>query len=109
MPRAQSSPNLDALGEPTDPCMLGNDCPYAGAMRFLHNERLKRELVEVELERLADKFQKTWLSVEAFERKILDVTFRLEAHTKQHRWFEIIILGVAMGVGSAIQRWLGGK
>lgn len=145
MPRQASRPNLDDadngngsdpdVGERVDRCSLGDDCPYAGSMRWLANERLKREQVEGELagtvDRLADEVKRATLSVQALKNelheldglvkaktqqleatlslKIIELDAALKAHTRSHRWIELLVMGLAMGFGSAVTRWIGGK
>lgn len=129
MPRQPSRPDYD--DEPSDPnngngsdptnplgqsipvCKLGDDCPYAGSMHWLHQERLKREQVEGELaatiDRLADKLQKALLLVESFERKLLDMQHDLQRHIKTHRLFELAVLALAAAAGGFLTRWFGAK
>ena len=64
----------DDLGRSLNPCKLGDDCPYAGSMRWLFDERLKREQTEGQIvsrvDILADKLQGAILLVEKFERTL---------------------------------------
>ncbi len=153
-PRDPSRPHIDTLdeesedngngsgptrrqnvGTPLDVCKLGDDCPYASSMRWLSDERLKREQVEGELagtvDRLGDEIQKVSLLVQATKGQIhelddlvkrklseLDATISLKvieldavlkAHVRSHRWLELLVMGLAMGAASAITRWLGSK
>jgi len=125
----------DELGEELERCKLGDDCPYAGSMRWLFDERLQREQVEGELaatvDRLGDHVQRVSLALEALkgslyelenmvkgktaelERtlslRVIEVDAALKAHTRSHRWIELLVMGLAMGFGSAVTRWIGGK
>lgn len=121
------------LGRSLEPCGMGDDCPYAGSMRWLHDERLKREQVEGELaatvDRLADEVQKANLQVQSLKGSVaelegsirnkvkeldleltarvlqLDATFK--AHVRSHRWIELVIMGLAMSAATLISRYLG--
>lgn len=123
------------VGTPLDVCKLGDDCPYAGSMRWLSDERLKREQVEGELaatvDRLVDEVQKVTLLLQATKGQIheldtlvkakvaelgttvtlqiIELDAALKSHVRSHRWVELLVMGLAMGAASAITRWLGGK
>jgi len=103
----------DDLGRSLQPCKLGDDCPYAGSMRWLFDERLKREQTEqiivTRVDTLADKLQSAILLVEKFERTLLDLEFELRRHIKTHRLFELAVLALAAGAGGFFARWIGGK
>jgi hypothetical protein len=101
----------DPLGQSLRACKLGDDCPYAGSMRWLYDERLKREQTQGELaatvDKLGDKLQKACLLVEKFERMILDLQFELQKHIKTHRLFELAVLALAAAAGGFFAKWLG--
>lgn len=101
----------DPLGQSLRACKLGDDCPYAGSMRWLYDERLKREQIQGELaatvDQLADKLQKACLLVEKFERMLLDLQFEFQKHVKTHRVFELAVLALAAGFGGFLAKWLG--
>lgn len=103
----------DDLGQSLNPCKLGDDCPYAGSMRWLFDERLRREQTEqvivTRVDTLADKLQTTILLVEKFQRTLLDLEFELHRHIKTHRLFELAVLALAAGAGGFFARWIGGK
>lgn len=103
----------DELGVSTNPCRLGDDCPYAGSMRWLFDERLKREQTEGQIvsrvDVLADKLQAAVLLVEKFERTLLDLEWKLDRHIKTHRMFELAVLALAAAAGGFLSRWVGGK
>lgn len=103
----------DGLGKGLDLCKLGDDCPYAGSMRWLFDERLKREQTEGQIvsrvDILADKLQGAILLVEKFERTLLDLRADLDRHIKTHRLFELAVLALAAGAGGFFARWIGGK
>jgi hypothetical protein len=98
------------LGYEIPKCDLGNDCPYAGSMRWLHDERLRREQVQGEIsstvDRLADKLQTIHLLVDRFERDLKDLRFDLDKHRKSHRWFELSILAIAAAFGGFLAKGL---
>ena len=101
----------DDLGQALPGCKLGDDCPYAGSMRWLFDERLKREQTEaqivVRVDQLADKLQSAILLVEKFERTLLDLQWKLDRHIKTHRLFELAVLALAAGAGGFLAKWLG--
>ncbi len=101
----------DELGRSLSPCKLGDDCPYAGSMRWLFDERLKREQTEGQIvsrvDILADKLQGAILLVEKFERTLLDLRADLDRHIKTHRLFELAVLALAAAFGGFLARWLG--
>lgn len=103
----------DDIGRSLQPCKLGDDCPYAGSMRWLFDERLKREQTEGQIvtrvDVLADKLQSAILMVEKFQRTLLDLEFELHRHIKTHRLFELAVLALAAGAGGFFARWIGGK
>jgi hypothetical protein len=103
----------DDLGRALNPCKLGDDCPYAGSMRWLFDERLKREQTEGQIvsrvDILADKLQGAILLVEKFERTLLDLRADLDRHIKTHRLFELAVLALAAAFGGFLARWFGGK
>jgi len=103
----------DDLGLTLERCKLGDDCPYAGSMRWLFDERLKREQTEGEIvsrvDRLSEKLKEAILLVEKFERTLLDLRAELDRHVKTHRLFELAVLALAAGIGGFFARWLGGK
>lgn len=103
----------DKLGLPLERCKLGDDCPYAGSMRWLFDERLKREQTEGEIvsrvDRLSEKLKEAILLVEKFERTLLDLRAELDRHVKTHRLFELAVLALAAGIGGFFARWFGGK
>jgi D-serine deaminase-like pyridoxal phosphate-dependent protein len=80
-------------------------------MRWLYDERLKREQVQGALaatvDTLADKLQTACLLVEKFQRDILDLQFELNKHIKTHRLFELVVLALAAGAGGFLAKWLG--
>lgn len=101
----------DELGRSLNPCRLGDDCPYAGSMRWLREERVKREQTEaaivVRVDILSDKLGKAILLVEKFERMLLDLQFEFNKHKKTHRLFELAVLALAAAFGGFLARWLG--
>jgi len=103
----------DDLGRSLNPCKLGDDCPYSGSMRWLFDERLKREQTEGQIvscvDILADKLQGAILLVEKFERTLLDLRADLDRHIKTHRLFELAVLALAAAFGGFLARWFGGK
>ncbi len=103
----------DKLGLTLERCKLGDDCPYAGSMRWLFDERLQREQTEGEIvsrvDRLSEKLKEAILLVEKFERTLLDLRADLDRHVKTHRLFELAVLALAAGIGGFFARWLGGK
>ena len=102
----------DELGLSAHPCKLGDDCPYAGSMRWLFDERRKREETEgeivVRVDRLSDKLKAAILLVEKFERTLLDLEWKIDKHIKTHRVFELAVLALAAAAGGFLSRWLGG-
>jgi hypothetical protein len=80
-------------------------------MRWLYDERLKREQVQGALaatvDSLSDKLKSACLLVEKFERDILDLRYELNKHIKTHRLFELVVLALAAGAGGFIAKWLG--
>lgn len=98
------------LGLSIEVCKLGDDCPYAGSMRHLFDERLRREQMEGQLaariDVLADKLQSAILMVEQFRRQLLDLDFELKRHIKTHRLFELAVLALAAAAGGFLSRWL---
>jgi hypothetical protein len=103
----------DDLGQSLQPCKLGDDCPYAGSMRWLFDERLKREQTEGQIvarvDILSDKLKAAILLVEKFERMVLDLQFEFNKHKRTHRLFELAVLALAAGAGGFFARWIGGK
>jgi hypothetical protein len=103
---ARTSP----LGQEIPRCDLGEDCPYAGSMRWLHDERLKREQTQGEIsttvDRLADKLQTIHLQVDRFERDLKDVRFDLDKHRRSHRWFELGVLAISASFGGFLAKAL---
>lgn len=103
----------DELGLSAHPCKLGDDCPYAGSMRWLFDERLKREQSEgaivARVDVLSDKLKQAILLVEKFERTLLELEAKLDRHIKTHRMFELAVLALAAAAGGFLSRWLGGK
>lgn len=103
----------DDLGTALERCTLGDDCPYAGSMRWLREERVKREQSEaaivVRVDILSDKLKAAILLVEKFERTLMDLEFELHKHIKTHRMFELAVLALAAGAGGFFARWIGGK
>ena len=79
-------------------------------MRWLWDERLKREQVAGEqaaaLDRLSEKLKTAMLLVDGFERKILDLQNDLQRHIKTHRLFELAVLALAAAAGGFLSRWL---
>lgn len=102
----------DGLGLSAHPCKLGDDCPYAGSMRWLFDERLKREqsegVIVSRVDVLADRLKGAILLVEKFERTLLDLEAKLDRHIKTHRMFELAVLALAAAAGGFLSRWLGG-
>jgi hypothetical protein len=101
----------DELGRSLNLCKLGDDCPYAGSMRWLFDERLKREQTEGQIvsrvDILADKLQGAILLVEKFERTLLDLRADLDRHIRTHRLFELAVLALAAAFGGFLAKWLG--
>lgn len=113
-----------SLGQQVEQCTLGDDCPYKGAMRFLHDQRLERVQVEEELavaidsvvnklklvsdtlDELKSRFDELQTKLNL---KVVELDAVLKAHTRNHRWIELLVMGLAMGSGAAFTRWLGGK
>ncbi len=128
-PRQPSRPDRDPpgnggndpdLGQELERCALGDDCPYAGSMRWLADERLRREQVQGELaatvDRFGDEVRKCTQVVEGLKGKLLELEqtvnvkvigfdATLKAHTRNHRWIEMLVMGLAMGFASVVTRW----
>jgi hypothetical protein len=101
----------EELGLSLQPCKLGDDCPYSGSMRWLFDERLKREETEGQIvsrvDVLSDKLREAILLVEKFERTLLDVRAELARHVRTHRLFELAVLALAAAMGGVLAKWLG--
>lgn len=103
----------DREPESSERCRLGSDCPYEGSMRELRNERRKREETDAEIcvrvDRLSDELVKAITLVRTFETTFIAFDTKFQAHLKSHRWIEVVIMGIAAGLGGFLSRLLTGS
>lgn len=121
MPRQPSRPDLLAdeppaseqtnpLGKALTPCGLGgSDCPFEGSLKYLKQEREKREHVEGALTVRIDELTKALDALRMCYERVLvglnDFELKLTKHEKTHRFFELAVLALFAGAGGFISRW----
>lgn len=96
------------IGRKIETCNLGSDCPFEPALKRLQleqHERIRSEAaLATSLDAVADKAQKVYLQLEAFERKWRDLTHDFERHIKQHRYVELAIISIGAAFGGFIAK-----
>jgi hypothetical protein len=103
----------DREPESAERCRLGSDCPFEDSMHQLRIERRNREETDAEicvrLDRLSDELLKAIKMVQAFEATFQAFDTKFQAHLKSHRWIEVVIMGLAAGLGGFLSRLLTGS
>ena len=98
----------DVPPESTERCRLGEDCPFEDSMRELRKERRHREETDAEIcvrvDRLSDELVKAITLVRTFETTFSAFDAKFQAHLKSHRWIEVVIMGLAAGLGGFLSR-----
>lgn len=101
----------DTAPESSERCRLGDDCPFEGASRQLAAERRAREetdeVICVRVDKLSDELLKAIKLVQGFEATFLTFDAKFQAHLKSHRWIEVVVMGLAAGLGGFLSRLLG--
>jgi hypothetical protein len=88
-------------------CDLGNeDCPFARSIHWLREERETRIQTEghltVAIDETRDKAIALGKQWEGLDHDVRMLALDLRSHVKRHRWVEVLTLGIAMALGSAI-------
>ena len=94
-------------GQDVPRCDLGDDdCPFARSIKWLQQERENRIQTEghltIAIDEARDKATALGKQFESIDHDVRMLSLDLRSHVKRHRWVEVLTLGTAMALGSAI-------